>query len=66
MKTKLCISCGEEIPLKRLEILPNTKTCVKCSVEDKKNRSDLPGRAFVQHTGGLHEKYLKEEDIENE
>lgn len=28
---KNCISCGEEIHPKRLEILPNTKVCVKCS-----------------------------------
>ena len=26
-----CIKCQEEIPPKRIEILPNTKTCVKCS-----------------------------------
>ena len=26
-----CIKCQEDIPPKRLEILPNTKTCVKCS-----------------------------------
>ena len=26
-----CVKCEEEIPSKRLEILPNTKTCVKCS-----------------------------------
>ncbi len=28
---KNCISCGEEIHPKRLEIIPNTKVCVKCS-----------------------------------
>ena len=26
-----CVKCEVEIPSKRLEILPNTKTCVKCS-----------------------------------
>ena len=26
-----CVKCQEDIPPKRLEILPNTKTCVKCS-----------------------------------
>jgi NAD-dependent SIR2 family protein deacetylase len=26
-----CISCGELIHPKRIEIIPNTKTCVKCS-----------------------------------
>ena len=27
----ICIKCENEIPPKRLEILPNTKTCVNCS-----------------------------------
>ena len=26
-----CTVCGAEIPLKRIEILPHTKTCVNCS-----------------------------------
>ena len=26
-----CTKCGKEIPPKRVEILPNTKTCVNCS-----------------------------------
>ena len=26
-----CIKCEEEIPSKRLEILPGVKTCVNCS-----------------------------------
>lgn len=61
---KLCIICGELIHPKRLEIMPNTKTCVSCSSETKKSVKDIPGKNMVQHTGGLHEKYLKEEDIE--
>ena len=28
---KMCIKCGDEIHPKRVEILPNIKTCVKCS-----------------------------------
>lgn len=27
----MCASCREEIPAERLEILPETKVCVKCS-----------------------------------
>lgn len=27
----ICTECGTEIPMERLEILPDTKTCVKCS-----------------------------------
>lgn len=30
-----CIKCGESIHPKRLQILPQTKTCVKCSSTDK-------------------------------
>jgi hypothetical protein len=33
---KKCIKCDVEIPQKRIEILPNTKTCVKCSEIQKK------------------------------
>lgn len=36
MMRRNCDSCGEEIPIKRLEILPNTKTCVNCSQTGKK------------------------------
>jgi len=28
---RYCVGCGEEIHPKRVEILPNTKTCVECS-----------------------------------
>lgn len=34
--SKICISCGEEINPKRVEILPHTKTCVNCSTIEKK------------------------------
>ena len=33
---KYCIGCGEQINPKRLEILPNTKTCVNCSTTGPK------------------------------
>ncbi len=31
-----CVKCGNEIPPKRLEIIPGTKTCVNCSTESPK------------------------------
>lgn len=31
----LCSKCNNEIPAERLEILPHTTTCVKCSDEPK-------------------------------
>jgi hypothetical protein len=64
LKDKLCVLCGDPIPPKRLEAVPGTTTCVKCASVSRKTRSQLPGRHFVQHTGGLHEKYLHEEDAE--
>mgnify|MGYP000335974213 CR=1 FL=1 len=33
---KYCIGCGEQIHPKRVEILPNTKTCVECSTTGAK------------------------------
>lgn len=33
---KTCIKCGEDIHPKRLEILPKTTTCVKCSSTNMK------------------------------
>ncbi len=63
-KDKLCVQCGDPIPPKRLEAVPGTTTCVKCATVSHRTRADLPGRHFVQHTGGLHEKYLHEEDAE--
>ena len=60
---KVCVACGELIPEKRLQALPDTTTCVACSSATKKSIRDMPGTATVQHTGGLHEKYLKEEDL---
>lgn len=29
-----CIVCKKRIPKKRLAVLPETKTCVKCSLEE--------------------------------
>lgn len=30
-----CNKCGKEIPVGRLEVLPNTKTCASCSSTEK-------------------------------
>lgn len=34
--SKKCVSCGDDIHPKRLEILPKTKTCVSCSTTGRK------------------------------
>ena len=36
MRDLKCVSCGELIPPKRLEIMPNTKCCVNCSEVGRK------------------------------
>ena len=28
---RFCIKCGAEIPAKRIQIIPGTRTCVQCS-----------------------------------
>ena len=33
---KYCVGCNEQIHPKRVEILPNTKTCVDCSTTGAK------------------------------
>lgn len=33
---RLCNKCGEQINPKRIQILPNTRTCVLCSTVEKK------------------------------
>jgi hypothetical protein len=64
MKESLCVCCGEPIPAARLKAVPGTTTCVRCATVPRKNGFALSGDALVQHTGGLHEKYLHEEDAE--
>ena len=34
--SKFCVKCGEDIHPKRLQILPNTTTCVNCSTTGQK------------------------------
>jgi len=60
----LCEDCGTEIPRGRVEAIPGVKKCVSCAASRRRIFSELPGSATVQHTGGLHEKYLREEDID--
>lgn len=46
MTTRNCKYCGEDIHPMRLEIIPNTETCVKCSKEKPK-----AGRIITHGTG---------------
>lgn len=45
-----CEGCGKEIPKERLEVLPGTTTCVKCSnVREYQVESEL-GEFVISHT----------------
>lgn len=39
-----CESCGEEIPLARLQALPYATRCVKCQRESEQQQTDHPSR----------------------
>ena len=46
---RTCVECGELIPIERIEALPETYTCVRCSCEDR--RLDiLPDEAELYRT----------------
>lgn len=49
MMSKICIKCGSDIHPKRVEILPNTKTCVKCSDVQPK-RGEVITKGTGDHT----------------
>lgn len=42
-KKMLCEFCGKEIPPERLEILPETSTCVECSQTQPYSESEVIG-----------------------
>lgn len=46
--SKDCIYCGAEIGAGRLEVLPDTETCVSCSTEQK----NVCVPAYAHKTGG--------------
>lgn len=33
IRPRACIRCGEPIPIERIETMPETRVCVKCSEE---------------------------------
>lgn len=41
MERVKCCRCGHVIPQIRLEVLPNTTTCVGCSREPRKTEMDV-------------------------
>jgi hypothetical protein len=55
----LCEGCGHEIPADRLEVLPNTKTCVGCSKVQK-----VVGFMVFDHKTGGTPVIINPEDTE--
>lgn len=49
VSTRCCECCGFEIPAERLEVLPNTLTCVGCSTVKAK----IGFLCFNHKTGGI-------------
>ena len=60
MEQVLCETCGEPIHPKRIEILPYTKVCVKCSTEVPK-----AGRIYTKGRGEDFETELEILDRNN-
>ena len=44
--SRLCIHCSTEIPSARLEVLPDTSSCVSCS---EKNPPNVVARMIYNH-----------------
>lgn len=48
---KLCVGCGEEIHLKRIELMPNSPFCVKCAEGKVRRKCGIPIQVGVgDHT----------------
>ena len=48
MKQKSCELCGAKIPSARLEILPETTTCVKCSETQPYSEDEVLGMEIAE------------------
>lgn len=57
-----CEFCGVEIPPERLEILPDTTTCVRCSQTQPYSEAEVIGLA----TGAEEENRINFEDLEED
>ena len=64
-----CVKCGNKIPTKRLDILPETKTCVNCSTESaKRGMPVMKGRGdhtWVDLEIMTQEQYEQIEELNN-
>ena len=61
-KKVLCELCGSEIPPERLEVLPDTTTCVKCSQTKPYSQEEILGLDVAEEQ---ERNRLNVEDFEN-
>jgi len=62
MKKVFCEICGAEIPPERLKILPDTRTCVKCSETKPYSKAEILGDVMAEEE---QENRLNMEDFED-
>jgi len=62
MKKVFCEICGAEIPPERLKILPDTRTCVKCSQTKPYSEAEILGGIMAEEE---QENRLNMEDFED-
>jgi hypothetical protein len=60
-KSVKCEICGKPIHPLRLEVIPDTKTCVKCSQTEPYSQEDILGMSLME---GGDENRINTEDFE--
>jgi len=63
--TKYCVGCGEQIHPKRVEILPNTKTCVECSNTGMKRGVTVLNGDVEKDDTWVDVVFLEQDEFEN-
>lgn len=61
---KYCVGCGDPIHPKRVEILPNTKTCVECSNTGMKRGITVLNGDVEKDDTWVDVVFLEQEDFE--
>lgn len=56
-----CIHCGSKIPWQRLQIRPDTKTCVNCTTEER-----VSGVPVINHKTGNEIQIVKDPEVAEE
>jgi hypothetical protein len=56
-KSRPCVRCGVEIPAERIEALPETRLCIKCSEAVGGDFEIILTRTSLGKTGSLKKNY---------